>query len=149
MVFKRLSLSILLALGIGAAPALPISAQEIDYVLAISWQPGFCETRPSVTECKSQTADRFDATHFTLHGLWPEPRGTVYCGVSPTIQDLDRRNRWDALPDLTLSHELRDQLDQAMPGTQSGLHRHEWIKHGTCSEMPDAEGYYRESLRLL
>jgi ribonuclease T2 len=130
-------------------PAVPSAAQAIDYVLAISWQPGFCEMRPAVPECQSQTADRFDATHFTLHGLWPEPRGNFYCGVPPHDQELDRRTQWQALPVLPLSAETRQQLDQSMPGTQSGLHRHEWIKHGTCSEMPTPEAYFQESLRLL
>ena len=51
------------------------------FVLAISWQAAFCETRPSKLECESQTDDRFDATHFTLHGLWPQPRRRAYCGV--------------------------------------------------------------------
>ena len=42
-----------------------------DYVLAASWQPSFCETKPDKDECESQTGDRFDATHFAIHGLWP------------------------------------------------------------------------------
>ena len=29
------------------------------FVLAIGWQPAFCETRPSKPECESQTDDRF------------------------------------------------------------------------------------------
>jgi ribonuclease T2 len=119
------------------------------YVLAVSWQPGFCETRPTVPECLNQTPDRYDATHFALHGLWPEPRGNFYCNVPKAEQDQDQRHEWGALPRLRLSAETRRQLEQAMPGTQSHLHRHEWVKHGTCSEMPDPETYYQESLRLL
>ena len=34
-----------------------------------------------------------------------------------------------------------------MPGTQSGLERHEWIKHGTCSGA-DQIGYYAAALAL-
>lgn len=35
-----------------------------------------------------------------------------------------------------------------MPGSRSFLHRHEWIKHGTCySAKPDR--YYRDSLKLM
>ena len=41
-----------------------------DMVLAVSWQPGFCETRPRLPECRSQKKSRYDATHFALHGLW-------------------------------------------------------------------------------
>ena len=50
--------------------------------LAIGWQAAFCETRPSKRECaNARPNDRFDATHFTLHGLWPQPRRRAYCGV--------------------------------------------------------------------
>ena len=35
-----------------------------------------------------------------------------------------------------------------MPGTQSALDRHEWIKHGTCYG-PSQEEYFAESLYLL
>src|SRR5258706_166452 len=51
-----------------------------DAVFAVSWQPAFCETKPNKPECLSMTSDRFDATHLTLHGLWPQ--GADYCGIS-------------------------------------------------------------------
>lgn len=117
-------------------------------VLAVSWQPAFCETRPSKPECESQTGTRFDATHFTLHGLWPQPRDNVYCGVSPVVEDLSSDGKWEMLPPLALDETLRRELDTVMPGTASFLHRHEWTKHGTCyGEAPDA--YFRDSLALM
>ena len=45
------------------------TAEENGYALAISWQPAFCETLPRRRECREQTHDRFDASHFFLHGL--------------------------------------------------------------------------------
>jgi ribonuclease T2 len=36
-----------------------------------------------------------------------------------------------------------------MPGTQSFLDRHEWIKHGTCYSGSDAETYFREAVSLI
>jgi ribonuclease T2 len=36
-----------------------------------------------------------------------------------------------------------------MPGTQSFLERHEWIKHGTCYNGEPAEKYYVDSLLLM
>jgi ribonuclease T2 len=45
------------------------TAGENGYALAISWQPAFCETLPRRRECREQTHDRFDASHFFLHGL--------------------------------------------------------------------------------
>ena len=73
------------------------------FVLAISWQPAFCETRPSKPECQSQTKDRFDATHFTLHGLWPQPRRRAYCGVDAATVSEDESGYWSSLPEPQMS----------------------------------------------
>ncbi len=118
------------------------------YVLAASWQPGFCETKPSKTECASQTADRFDATHLALHGLWPQPRSNVYCNVSAGEVGADKAGRWDALPGIALEPSTKQKLDIVMPGTQSLLERHEWIKHGTC-HGGTTEEYFTASIRLM
>ena len=127
----------------------PALAQErTQYVLAISWQPAFCETRPSRPECQSQTADRFDSSHFALHGLWPQPRSRDYCGVKIEDVAADERSAWSELPAPDISDRLEDALAQAMPGTQSNLDRHEWIKHGTCYGS-DAEDYFADSLAML
>ena len=56
---------------------------------------------------------------------------------------------WQALPEVGLSTETRKRLDVVMPGTQSFLERHEWIKHGTCYSGSDAETYFREALSLI
>ncbi len=127
----------------------PALAQErTQYVLAISWQPAFCETRPDRPECESQTADRFDAGAFALHGLWPQPRSRDYCGVDAETVRTDEQGDWQDLPAPTLSAALTAALAEAMPGTQSGLERHEWIKHGTCYDG-DAEAYFADSLAML
>lgn len=117
-------------------------------VLAISWQPAFCEARARLPECRSQRPGRFDADHFTLHGLWPQPRSNVYCGVPRTQQDASKRRRWRQLPGLGLSQEMRERLYEKMPGVRSFLHRHEWVKHGTCYG-DDPEGYFADSLALM
>lgn len=119
-----------------------------DLVLAVSWQPGFCETRPEKPECRSQTPARFDAEHFTLHGLWPQLRGNAYCGLSSAEEAEVRSRRWSRLPALPLSAETRRALDRAMPGTQSNLQRHQWMKHGTCYGA-EPETYFRHALMLL
>ncbi len=114
------------------------------FVLALSWEPAFCETRPKVPECRTQTAERIDAAQFSLHGLWPEG---AYCGVDDAVRADDEAHRWDELPEVELPIAQQARLDAAMPGTQSGLERHEWIKHGTCSGT-DQMGYYAASLAL-
>ncbi|MEM7289018.1 MAG: ribonuclease [Pseudomonadota bacterium] len=120
-----------------------------DYILAVNWQPAFCESRPNKPECRSQRAGRFDTAHFSLHGLWPQPRDNTYCGVDNDIIDIDTSGRWHRLPDLQLSDRVRDELAEKMPGYRSHLHRHEWIKHGTCMQQATAEQYYEVSLSLL
>ena len=124
-----------------AAPAIPL-------LLAVSWQPAFCESRPRQRECKSQHEGRFDAAHFSLHGLWPQPRENVYCNVNARVKRDDKDRRWDWLPLLDLEASTRKELQEVMPGTASFLHRHEWIKHGTCYS-DDPETYYRDSLRMM
>jgi ribonuclease T2 len=119
------------------------------FVLAVSWQPGFCETKPEKPECASMTSDRFDATHFSLHGLWPQPRSNVYCNVEPAQIALDKDRRWNELDPLELTPETRASLDVVMPGTMSGLHRHEWVKHGSCYGDGAPEEYFRDSLGLI
>ncbi len=120
-----------------------------EYVLAVSWQPAFCETRPGKPECRSQTAGRFDAANFTLHGLWPQPRSKAYCNVDSRQVRLDKNGDWQRLDPLDLSAETRTRLNRVMPGTQSGLQRHEWIKHGTCYDGVSAEEYFVDSLLLM
>ena len=119
-----------------------------NYVLAISWQAGFCQTHQEKTECATQTQDRFDATHLTLHGLWPQPRDNTYCGVNDMDKSLDRNNRWNLLLNFPLNDSTRSALSISMPGTASFLDRHEWVKHGTCYSET-AEEYFSESLLLL
>ena len=117
-------------------------------LLSLSWQPAFCENKPDKPECRSQTASRFDADHFSLHGLWPQPQGREYCQVSPEDRATDERRRWDLLPRPTLQPGTSDRLNQAMPGTASALERHEWIRHGSCFGS-DPETYFRTALSLV
>ena len=118
------------------------------YVLALSWEPAFCEKMRSKTECKTQTAASYDASHFSLHGLWPQPRRNVFCGVDRATAALDDQHQWEKLPAPQMSAGTKAALDKVMPGTQSVLERHEWIKHGTCYPGGDADQYFRDAVRL-
>ena len=121
-------------------------------VLAISWQPAFCETRSGVPECRTQKRGRIDTRQFSLHGLWPQPRRQTYCGVDRTVRSASRGG-WRNLPGLGLDRTLQRRLVAAMPGTRSYLHRHEWVKHGTCYRPAAGPrtpaNYYEDSLDLL
>ena len=114
-------------------------------ILAASWQPAFCETAPDKPECQSLGQKRFDASHFALHGLWPEDS---YCDVPATQRKNDEAGRWSQLPPVDLDSATRAVLEQAMPGTRSQLERHEWIKHGTCYGE-DADRYFGTAVLLL
>lgn len=118
------------------------------YMLAASWQPGFCETQPDKVECLDQPESRFDASHFALHGLWPQPRGNEYCGVDAATWNADTASGWRFLPEVSLTERTRAELETVMPGTASFLDRHEWITHGTCSGG-SMESYFAASLELM
>jgi ribonuclease T2 len=138
-----------------AAPEKPVtnnnppSTDQSFFILAVSWQAAFCEAHPGKPECVNQTEQRHDATHFTLHGLWPQPRSKVFCGATQSQQDASDKGRWSELAEVILSPATRAELDRVMPGTQSKLDRHEWIKHGTCYGDADMETYYGDSVRLM
>jgi ribonuclease T2 len=126
------------------APA-PETYPPQHYVLALSWQPAFCETRPGRRECREMRTGDYAADNFSLHGLWPQ--GDEYCGVSQRLIDADNRS-WNELPRVELSGPTRSALERVMPGTRSNLDRHEWIVHGTCSGAT-AERYYAASIALV
>lgn len=131
-----------------AAPAAPSGRQPGTprlLILAASWQPAFCESAPSRLECRTLHKDRWDAAHFSLHGLWPPGE---YCGVSAAMQQHDREGRWSQLHPVELPPALEARLQQTMPGTRSQLERHEWTKHGTCYGGTAAE-YYSDTLDLM
>lgn len=124
----------------GDAADAPLEAGPAAYMLAASWQPGFCETQPSSTECRDQREGRFDASNFSLHGLWPQSGD--YCDGG------DDGTPWRHLPPVDLSAETRRELDTVMPGTASFLDRYQWLKHGTCYEE-SAQSYFSEALALM
>jgi len=117
------------------------------YLLALSWEPSFCETHTNKPECKTLTSKRYDATHLSLHGLWPQPKNNAYCGVSDKNKAIDRRKKWHLLPKLNLATKTIKQLKITMPGYFSNLHRHEWIKHGTCYNTSEDQ-YYNDAIAL-
>lgn len=135
------------AVDCGEASA-PIAEFKPSYLLALSWQPAFCESHPGKAECMAETPASFDATHLSLHGLWPQPRRVAYCNVSPEQIAADDAHRWESLPEPDLTPETKAGLDQAMPGTRSLLERHEWIKHGTCYPGGVAETYFADAIRV-
>ncbi|MCF8480286.1 MAG: hypothetical protein K9H25_07640 [Rhodospirillum sp.] len=125
--------------------------ESTDTLLALSWLPAFCETMPKARECQVLNGGGMPdaARRLSLHGLWPQPRDRVYCGVSATNIKRDKAGDWKRLPAPPLSAESRARLETAMPGVASQLDRHEWIKHGTCyGAKGGAEAYIQDALAL-
>ena len=85
--------------------------QNFDYyLLNLSWSPEFCATHPNNRESGQHLG-------FILHGLWPQNLNGSYpqhCSSDPAPRDLSAFR--DIAPD-------------------TGLLRHEWTTHGTCSGL--------------
>jgi ribonuclease T2 len=125
--------------------------ESTDNLLTLSWQPAFCEIRPGKQECQDLNSGNLPHTtrQLSIHGLWPQPKGNDYCGVSASVRNLDKPGNWHLLPAPEIDTETADALAAAMPGFASFLHYHEWIKHGTCYFGDGgADEYYDDTLYL-
>ncbi|HHD74780.1 MAG TPA: hypothetical protein ENL00_03035 [Nitratifractor sp.] len=118
---------------------------NLDSVLVLSWHNAFCEKHMNKKECKRDGSDA--KNRLVLHGLWPQPRNNVYCSVNSTIKELDKQHRWGALPKLNLDNKVLALMQEYMPGYQSKLQRHEWVKHGTCYTN-DPIRYFKDALTM-
>lgn len=112
------------------------------YVLAVTWQPGFCEhfkyngTKP---ECDNMADGRLVVSNLTLHGLWPNRKqcGTTYadCGNTPPV----------------LSEDTVSYIAPWMPNFffERTFGNYEWKKHGTCQTTMDANSYFRRAVNAV
>ena len=121
-------------------------------LLALSWHNAFCESHRNRKECKrslfSFGKGKYSKKHFVLHGLWPQPRNNVYCNVEKDFINADKHGQWRELPCLAMDDEIDARLDKVMPGFASGLHKHEWVKHGTCYGA-DPQTYFEDAVSLV
>ncbi len=98
------------------------------WVLALSWSPGYCASEGDNAN-REQCAGRTEHA-FVVHGLWPQfERG--YPEFCETRQSLD------------VSRQAVNTIDDLIPST--GLVRHQWKKHGTCSGLTQPD--YFETIR--
>lgn len=130
----------------GALASAPAHAATENYALALSWEPEFCYGHQSDPECQTETPSRWDASHLSLHGLWPQ--NGSYCGVSSTQKSEDQNGEWSLLPAVVLSSSTEQKLQTEMPGTMSYLDRHEWTEHGTCSGYSQ-QNFFAPTLSML
>lgn len=107
--------------------------QYDSYVLAMTWQPGFCEhssykgTKPECDAMMQEGNKKLVISHLTLHGLWPNKREC----------DPDYGNCADT--PLDLKDATVKEIDDWMPNFffSTGFGNYEWKKHGTCQERDD------------
>lgn len=154
---------------LSAAPLIATQYGDFDhYVLALSWQTGFCHHisegyRRQPQECllQQELADKRD--FLTVHGLWPGlPDSIAAYGVDnarwrrfgcatrplPNMPEVKTSRKCQAA-ETGLSAEIAKLLNQAMPGANpdSCLERYEYAKHGICFGFnPDA--YFATMVRL-
>ena len=134
--------------GSGGNAQCGVAGQADSFVLALSWQPAFCETKPDKPECAITNPQVYQARHFVLHGLWPNKQtcGIKYgfCGDVKT----QKQNFCD-YPQLSLSPPSRAALAEVMPSVTAGscLERHEWHKHGTC-QASSIDDYFDAAVDL-
>jgi len=151
--FTALALLVLLA---ALFPGGAASAED-SYLLALTWEPAFCSDHADEAACRIAPKDK---PRLVLHGLWPDwdanGDGRRNGGDAFCITDASKRREmmaldggdWLKLPAVRLSQASRNDLVRAMPGTVAGLDRHEWWKHGTCSELP-ADDYFAIAIALM
>ncbi|HMU64432.1 MAG: ribonuclease T [Nitrosomonas sp.] len=137
--------------GGGSAPNQCSTAGHADsYVLALSWQPAFCEIKSNKPECSITDPNVYQARHFTLHGLWPNQR---QCGIDYGFCGNVKQKQEDFCdyPSIDLDAETRNNLAEVMPSVSAGscLERHEWHKHGTCQANWSVQQYYELSADLV
>lgn len=118
-----------------------IKNQHDSYVLAVTWQPGFCEHYSysrEKPECNAMQTEELVVNHLTLHGLWPnrDQCGTNYGRCAGPKLDLDESTiatlaPW--MPNLIYEQDLAS---------------HEWDKHGTCQDLSD-DDYFLTARKLV
>ncbi|KTC92077.1 ribonuclease T2 family protein [Legionella cincinnatiensis] len=119
------------------------------YVLALSSQPGFCQTygyEAGKPECAHLPKNSYQAKHLTLHGLWPNQKA---CGQNYGYCGVEQKTNHCAYPPLDLSPQVAELLKKIMPSYYYGscLERHEWNKHGSC-QILSADQYFALAIRL-
>lgn len=92
MIKKGLSIGLCVAaIQLSSAYAAPLQPEQYGdfdrYVLALSWQTGFCQSlhdrgRSEPDECRLQKEPANKADYLTVHGLWPAlPKSIAVRGV--------------------------------------------------------------------
>lgn len=133
-----------------AKPGCTVENKEKIYRLELSVPATFCRTAGCDPSCKVMPKKSL----LQLHGLWPNyksngfPAGT--CNPASECKEKDEcEGKFCSYPEpegLYASAEWKDLSDAYMAGKEKCLERHEWVKHGTCTQMTPPE-YFSWALK--
>ncbi|MET0264874.1 MAG: ribonuclease I [Duganella sp.] len=120
----------------GADASCTIANQQDSYVLAVTWQPGFCEHVPykgKKPECDAMNGGQLQAKNLSLHGLWPN---RAQCGT--------RYGNCDG-PQFSLRQDTIDKVAPWMPNFyfERTFGAYQWNKHGVCQALPPDEYFIK------
>ncbi|MYM84969.1 ribonuclease I [Duganella sp. FT50W] len=120
----------------GGGEVCSLPNQQDSYVLAITWQPGFCEHvnyKGKKPECDAMNSGALEAKTLSLHGLWPNKKecGTNYGSCNG--------------PAFSLSQDTIEQVAPWMPNFryERTFGAYEWNKHGKCQSLPPDEYFLK------
>ncbi|MFB2863415.1 hypothetical protein [Aeromonas sp. MdU4] len=119
------------------------------YVLALSWQPGFCQSKGySPAECPNLRNGEGELDALTIHGLWPSLPESLNIsvgnwhkkGCNAVYNPQTERNYpsatkpWCNSKPVDMSPAFHQGLVKYMPGIKEPtcLHQYEYAKHGVC-----------------
>ena len=121
-----------------------VKDENIIYVFAYSWTPGFCyTTNPSYPGCVDPNP--YWTENFTIHGLWPQYTTTgypSYCSTETFDTDVPLDIGWDTM--ITYYPDVK--YEETDPDYDS-FWEHEWDKHGTCSGLSQYD-YFQQAILL-
>ena len=113
-----------------------IANKQDSYLLAITWQPGFCEHvkyNGKKPECDAMNGGTLQAKNLNLHGLWPNKKE---CG-----------NNYGSCKgeQFSLKQETIDKVAPWMPNFfyERTFGAYEWNKHGKCQSLPPDEYFIK------
>ncbi|XP_010937157.1 extracellular ribonuclease LE [Elaeis guineensis] len=134
-----LPLLILLLLHLLAAVS---TAQDFDFFYFVQQWPGsYCDTKRSC--CYPKTGK--PAADFGIHGLWPNNNDGSY----PSNCDPDSPYDQSKIRDLIPTMQAKWPTLACPSGDGSAFWKHEWEKHGTCSEsILNQHSYFNTTLNL-
>ncbi|XP_010937158.1 extracellular ribonuclease LE [Elaeis guineensis] len=132
-------LLILLLLHLSAAAS---TAQDFDFFYFVQQWPGsYCDTKRSC--CYPKTGK--PAADFGIHGLWPNNNDGSYPSNCDPDSPYDQSKIRDLMPTMQAKWPTL-----ACPSSDgSEFWKHEWEKHGTCSEsILNQHSYFQAALNL-